>query len=448
MKYLLLLLGFWVTVVTAQDVDQLAPYIMPGPAYDYEGISPLDTFSLADDLLIPYLREGKFGFVNKDKEMLLDPQWEFATPIIDNRGTVTQQVSEYQQSVALIDRAGRTYSDFKYSELSRTAHPGHWLARMPNWKAGVIDSMGNVIIPVAFMWLNYIPESKAYLAQFTHGTDKGGKGFIDAQNNIVIDLVWDEIVYSEHFYKMKKDGKYALYNRHLEEVLPLVYDNMYTVQDGLLYVQQGDKKMIIDTLGHEVLDVSEYYYASYYNRNAVWTTVKKGESMYDKYRGMLDLQTGEVIVPHTYRFGSEFKNGLMVIQDTLGNHGLVNDKGEFVVVPEHKFLLCQDNLYFGRTKASTPTGWKWFIMDNQGSIIYASELDVNFAQIEENNFVLTIDQYDGKPNGLIEKWGKKIIFPPQFDEIHDRGLGNTGLIKVKVGEESYYVDVLGNRYRD
>ena len=147
----------------------------------------------------------------------------------------------------------------------------------------------------------------------------------------------------------KKDGSYSygFVNEKGDLAIPFTYVEALDFNDGFAVVWLGydendngrtavvvERRILIDMNGAEVLDLSEYLYASHYD-GLVWVSK-------DRKSGVIDIK-GNVILPCEYDYIQLLENGLIWARDTSNyTYGLFDRSGKSITKMEYDFISHSD----------------------------------------------------------------------------------------------------------
>ena len=219
-----------------------------------------------------------------------------------------------------------------------------------------------------------------------------------------------------------KDGsmKHGVINDKLEIVLPVVYDELGTFEDGLAYAKLNEKMMIIDVSGKEVLDVSRYDYVhSFYNGYC-------GVSLDGKV-GLIDM-AGKEVLPCEYSFAYATSQGLLWASSMNGDLEFLFDSTGKKLIEKERVNGFTEDYFIAMEKG------KYGIIDRTGKVILPFEYD-EYIYPTEDIFALSKN----------EKWalagvGEGLITDFLFDYVSGF---SEGLACVKIGEKYGFIDKTG-----
>ncbi|RZK02875.1 MAG: WG repeat-containing protein [Flavobacterium sp.] len=159
----------------------------------------------------------------------------------------------------------KTKSDNNYEYIYGFEN-GYAVFRTFNSKMGMIDSTGNVIIKPVF---NYIHNNKNLKKIFEVGnqTSKGYKrGFIDLQGNIKIPIVYDDVFYLEEgLIRATINNKRGILDTANKVILPNTFDDI-SMDNGILIAEEKGIYQLYDANGKKITDskftdVSNFMYS-------------------------------------------------------------------------------------------------------------------------------------------------------------------------------------------
>ena len=222
--------------------------------------------------------------------------------------------------------------------------------------------------------------------------EKNGKwGYINKKGEEVIPFIYDEIwSYSEGLAFVKKDGKWGYINKKGEEVIPFIYDEIWSYSEGLAFVKKDGKWGSIDRNGKEVIPF-------------IYDNVKDGFSeglacvKKDGKYGFINKK-GKEVIPFIYDNIWSFSEGVASVKKD-GKWGSIDRKGKEVIP------FIYDNIWsFSEGLASVKKDGKWGSIDRKGKEVIPFIYDhiLGFSK------GLALAQKDGKW-GLIDKTGREVI---------------------------------------
>ena len=302
--------------------------------------------------------------------------------------------------------------------------------------------------------------------------------------------IWDEL------YCINVGGKYGFINEKGDIVIEPQYDEAYFFfSDSVCYAENGTQKGLIDATGKFVIEFSEdteiYWVRKFINGTAICDGI-------DSKCGIIK-KDGTMILEMIYKNISRDGEFGYIVEDTNGNMGYVNHRGEFIVPCKYDAVngfneglmvvatsnkcgyvdttgnwvidsIYDDARAFGNGLARVKLNDKWMFIDKKGNIIENLNYDEiltgfsnNRAFVKNGDSILMIDK---KGNEICEviadsvygfkegyatfksngKFGKldttgAIVIPAKFDNIF--GFSN-GLAVFEQNGKQGLVDTAGN----
>ena len=126
------------------------------------------------------------------------------------------------------------------------------------------DTLGNIIIPQGKYAHLQPPDEYGFINAWKKSSNnetENNVGFIDIHENILIPFLYSRVFSFTHGLACaNKNGKIGYINRKGETIIPFLYDsrkNFY--DDGVVVQRKNNKEILLDTLGHEIIDVNHSY---------------------------------------------------------------------------------------------------------------------------------------------------------------------------------------------
>lgn len=431
--------------------------------------------------LIPFRNsQNKWGYCNKQKQLIVPCEFESAFPIVDGLGKYVKN-----GKVGYVDVTGKIVSEAIYDEGS-FSNNGLALVKK-NEKFGYINSRGELIIPLKY------DKAESFYKGYAEVKINDSCGIIDPTGKVIVPLKYlgvssfppfseGSILMTQSFHpnfsvvfvnkkgaemfgqsfnrasnfknrhaaiKSKENNKFGAINNKGKLVVPYEYDIFYDFEFGLAAVAKNKLFGVIDTLGKVVIPfqykslrvIDKNYFLVNENDNC-FVINRKMERInsinYEAYRYTVDgitqvkkngnwgfiNQKGEEISSFEFEDASYFVDGYGV----LFNVSASGDKNDYKVINKKGELVL------------SPTNYSYFDTENvhDGIVCYSNY----FKSISRQLF------------GIINLKGKKIEpkyynIPKSFTVKENQSkylIG--GLIKVETNDkkEIGYIDLEGNEY--
>ncbi len=308
-----------------------------------------------EQLLIPYYKGDKYGFIDKTGEVVIPFKYDCA--------------SSFSKGLAAVKLDGK-------------------------W--GRIDKTGEVVIPLKYD--DALP--------FSEGLAKvrldGKWGFIDKTGEVVIPFKYDKALsFSEGLARVELDEKWGFINKTGEVVIPFKYTDPLSFCEGLALVKLDGKCGFVDKTGKEITPLK-------YDDAFPFSEGLAAVELDGKY-GFID-KTGKVVIPLKYDWVSHFCEGLAGVE-LDGKYGFTDKTGEVVIPLIYDVYLYSEACYFSEGLAAVELDEQYGFIDKTGKEVIPFKYDY----VEPFSEGLALVQFDGK-NGFIDKTGKEVV-PIKYDHV-------------------------------
>ncbi|UOP04994.1 WG repeat-containing protein [Conchiformibius kuhniae] len=253
--------------------------------------------------------------------------------------------------------------------------------------------------------------------------DKGKWGLLDRNGNVVAAPTFDDIC---GFAKIGlacaiKNGKSGFINQKGETVIPFVYDDAHSFNEGLAAVAKNDRYGFIDQYGKTVIPL-QYENAGLFALGLA-NVKRKG-----KY-GFINRQ-GKTVLPFIYDDADSFERDIALTRvEIKGKPSVINTKGQ-TIVPPGKY---DEIPYFYRGMAAARKNGYWGFINGHGDVLIPFIYDdVQYYSDDENRIMV---KYQGK-YGMIDR-ENNIIIPFEYDSLFNF---QEGLAVAFRGEKAGFID--------
>lgn len=186
-------------------IDQTGRLVIPIEHEAVDDVLGADYRSFSEGLVAVY-RNGKYGYMNKMRELVIPYRYQYADEFKDGLAVVGQ-FDKY----GIIDQTGKTIIPIKFNSLSNYSEglaiyseKNHW---NDDYSYGYIDKKGDVSIKAS--WSNAYGFSEGLAAVRVGDYDSGKWGIIDKTGNFIVKPEYDEAAiqtYTDAYYL--EDGYY------------------------------------------------------------------------------------------------------------------------------------------------------------------------------------------------------------------------------------------------
>ena len=314
----------------------------------------LSTWALgqSDGNLLPVKTDGKWGFIDNQKNWVIPPAYDFCLPFEDRDFTWVKKDS---QSL-LINKQGRATQTLAFQNISEI-HGDIIVYRHQNL-LGWYNKATNRTIDAQYLKLEFLEATDHFIT-----TDTATSSLVDINNNLVIrEDSLDHIIFDEYYY-ISKNNKTGIYTTDGQNIIPkeYVYITPYPdhfiaqVPSGEKHIYQKDGALIYKAFFADISPV----YGSYFQ-------CAKDGMFY-----LLNSKTGMLEDSVKGRY-THFRNSLIQVANKNGR-GLYNIYlKKRIIEPQFKNLYNQ----LGSSYTITYDGSQFGLVDTMGNTpneeLYAS----------------------------------------------------------------------------
>jgi hypothetical protein len=350
-------------------------------------------FAQEDPVLIPYRKGNHWGYCTKNKKLVIDCVYNYAT-IFQNGYAIVRLNNSWN----IIDKKGRYILPLEkeYSKIGKSGGAGTYLVESSQ-KFGLVDTSGKEIFPCLY--------DKPF--EFYFGNIilyKGGKkGIADTSGKMIMPCLYDVIwpSFSGHPpYVAKFDNKWIFID-HNYKTVTTPFESINPFCDGVAAARMNGKWGLIDTVGNLIAPFE--YDAILPTSTPNYLTYRKD----DKW-GCMDKK-GKIIFPAKFCGNLTFDSSGIAITKSIDGYYLIDTSGNTI-----KKLDCENAKTYVCPKGLIEMckNKKWGVSDVSGKEIIPysyQELTVYHNQ----NLVVAKrrDLY-----GALNKKGE-VIVPFKYDQI-------------------------------
>lgn len=311
--------------------------------------------------------DGKFGYINKQGKIVIEPQFDEAGYF--NEGLAKVKIGEKS---GFIDQDGKFIIELKIDPIFVEPFSEGLAKVSVKLKSGFIDKSGNTIIKPQFDNAESFSEGLAAVeVGATSEFSRGKWGFID------------------------KQGKF---------VIKPQFDSANSFSEGLAQVTIGSKYGYIDKQGEFVIEPKfSIIMLNGLQMNGHADSFREGLArvrIRDKY-GFIDKH-GNITIEPKFEGAGAFREGLAGIRYG-GKSGFIDTKGKLVIKPEF-----DEAIDFSEGLASVKIGSKWGFIDKQGKIVISPQFDYGYGSYFDEGVARVMV---GEKYGFIDKMGKFVFKP-------------------------------------
>jgi len=305
---------------------------------------------------IPYRKGDKWGFCDKNKQILISPQYSktrFFKPFND---TQSGSVVFKGNKAGLIDTQNQLLVPFKYSNITILAQG--YLALHKKNKMALSHCKRGRLTKFQYQYISPEPFVNKNNQDTLFLVKKNGQtGVINQQGKLIIKPQYTSIVDYAHlrsdqqkirFFIVSKNGKYGICDYHNKRLIPFEYDSLAFLgtRANTFKAKKGNKVGVIDIKNQKILDfkfrelefwrTTYRYYVEKDGKVAQFTRSGKQATPYKK--GRIE-QEEEILI---YSGATNW----VVVKSKNKRYALVNSKTQKNITP-YKYLHLKNLHKYG-----------------------------------------------------------------------------------------------------
>jgi hypothetical protein len=387
------------------------------PDYPYQE-KLMQDYSLLRQVLLLYESEGKYGFMNQEGTLVVEPIYDYAEPFVEGMSVVSKggkfgyvsktgeevippyydDAEPFQNNLAIvgeklrygvIDRNGKMVIPLIYAEISDFSEG--LAAAFNGEKYGYIDRFGNVVIPFRYDGAGNFKNGTAVclLGDFQGIIDSGGNEVIPFQFELAEDFESGAAVVS-------RNELFGMVSKEFTFLLPIEYDEIGSVSCNRIPVTRKQKTGFADPSGNIVIpliyDVVQSGSGKGYFMNNL--AIVKSAGRY----GIIDT-SGKKLVPFVYdNIGEPSENIVAVKKGSKWGYLHLNEPYSQPALRFEQALAYRDHF------AAVQIKGKWGIIDDKGKTTVASGFD-ELVYVSGNVYIAR----RGNTYGLTDVMGNELL---------------------------------------
>lgn len=338
--------------------------------------------------------DNYIGYIDKEGKQVIEFKYEDGQDFINGVARVSKG-----DSIAMIDKSGREVLPFKYSYISTPNNKIVVAKKIKDDRYYYYDVYGNAMFENA----NY-----KFATPYNHGysivSDSGKYGVINIKGEIIIDLVYDKIMFgAEKQIRAASKLKYGVIGLSKKDtIIDFKYKNISSESEGKYAVFTSKKYGYVDTSGTKITNIK---YNRYKNDTSM-TAFNKGYAV-TGFRGKYGIidSLGNKIFPNIFGEIGDVQ-GFPIPVSKYKKWGYV--KADVTLWSQYKYDYAGA---FNNGTALISKKGKYGVIDLKKTIIIPLEYDYMRAYNSTNYIV----SKDGK-FGIINK-ENKMVLPLIYNDI-------------------------------
>lgn len=351
------------------------------------------SFNMFSQELYPYLKFGKYGYCNKNKEIVIEPQFDFAYPFVENAAIV-----KINSQYGLLYKNGKFLILPEYDDIS------------------LVNIVKEDDDDITYYGYYFLLKKSNKFTFYSYYLQKIANQITEFDNKSNFSYDYLEFI-SPNFIIAKKENKYGTISINNDIYIPFEYDFIDRPSNSLIRVKKNNLTFFINIKNQiiippykniitEDMNFSEGYAILCYNNN--WT-------LFDS--------TGKIIKKLNINNAYEFREGLAAVK-VKNKYGFIDTKGNFVIQPTYDLATnFQDGI------ALVKKNNRFYYLSKDGTVLNQTP----FVDAQDFWDGYAACSFDGANYGVFDKNGK-IIIPFQYKYISNLG---DGFFQVKDKNDLY-----------
>lgn len=322
---------------------------------DYPFMEELvDDYRTASLELLPFRRNGKWGFMDTDGTERIKAEYDWVESFING-----QAIVGVGERMGTINRSGRVVVPVEYDEV-REFNEGTAVVER-NGRFGAVDRGGELVVPMVFTELGDLSEGLAY------AEDHGKLGYVNARGEVVIAPVYEEAAaFHRDRAVVGHQGRYGVIGRSGQVVVPLEYEWVEGFEHGPSRMRKDGRTGLLAPQGTILLEPKHDHVGAFHDGLALVVT---GDRC-----GYVDT-TGRFVIAQDYEAAQDvaswgdFVHGHAEVQQG-GKRGVIGTRNERVVPFQYVDVGGTNGPLFPVKKKS-----KWGFVDARGTMVVEAKYD-------------------------------------------------------------------------
>lgn len=365
-------------------------------------------FEIGTDFVDDYATvksNGFWGVINKEGHFVLNPEFDSITIINDSSEMMFFTIKN--NVVKIIDKNNNILFNFTNCNFnSDLTHINDFIAFKNNDKYILITPSKKSFIESDFEDINVDVDNRLIVFK------KNNKyGLSDFNGKILLEADYDNLCgFSENMAIIEKNKKFGFINLETLDVIDPIYENALKFSEGLASVKLRNSYGYIDKSNKMIIEPN-FNFASSFKNGVASVLINNSNGLIDKEGNLLTKE------PFFIDNDSKFSNGLLPICKKVEDkfkYGYLNEKGKEVIP-----VIYDKADNFTNNYAIVEVNNKKGALDTTGQVVIPIEYDyiINFLDY----FIVS----KNKNYGLLDNTGQ-VIIPLKYDNLiyHDLNNGN------------------------
>ena len=392
--------------------------------------------------------DGKYGYINKGGDIVIDAQYEETQ---DPSFKTGYAIVKLNKKYGIIDKNGKYIAEAKYDTIGSFFDGLARVSRQGGY--GYIDETGSEVISTQFSSAQDFSNGYALVAQ---NLGEGNKwGLIDTSGNIIqkpiytnlkkesnglfsasytlygetIDILlsndgkeiigdYDVIQCDEKYTMIEKDFRYGIVDELGRVIAEPQYNYIGSFNEGLCYVKKDGKCGYIDENGTLVIDMQ-------YDDTQSFSEGLAAVEINGKY-GYIN-KNNVMVIPPQFDGGTTFTNGyawVSIFENGTYYHYCIDKTGNRI--GENVYGNTIYNIYDSdgfawllNDTSQLSNGYLWQLVDKTGEVLVEQHRGYVYSVFDRAGYVeIEAGTYGSCKTGIVDTKQGKMIINPRYEEIN------------------------------
>jgi hypothetical protein len=162
-----------------------------------------------DGMVVATNKEGLMGYVDTHGQLVINCQFYYAGIFSEGLAAVTS-ADEDKSLYGYINKLGQKVISEQFVDAHEFSSNGLAVVRIPDGKYGLIDKIGQFVLPPEYDWLFAMTDcdDDDVLYEFCEGEEDNTHGVIDREGNVIIEPIYRRIVPGDGLIKAELAGEW------------------------------------------------------------------------------------------------------------------------------------------------------------------------------------------------------------------------------------------------
>ena len=351
----------------------------------------LEDRSLFDVTLLPYGKNGAFGYMRNTGEVQIPAQYDYVSFFQEGLAIVAKD-----EKYGFVNKRGDLQIPCEFESVSDFVNGLSIVEK--NGRYGMIDRNGEFVFDAMYEELGLLSEGLSYAMV----AEK--YGYYNVDGEMVIPHLFDDAYdFKNGVAKVEKDGNQGYINKEGIFITPAIYESIEWYQDTLLVFNDDGLYGLMNTRAQIYVE-PEFTWINPLSEGLAVAELDERIVYLDSI-GTIVIDNGFEIFPN-YQLKGEFHEGIAVVKKK-DKYGRINKSGKFI--NEAKF----ENLGIGNQVFPGQKEGVWGLFNSNGKTVVSVQYDAIFT-VSNGSFVVNKND----TLGVIDVQGNLLV-PIAFEGIEN-----------------------------